>query len=163
MENIDNAMKINVYDYKAKTITNEIITCLKDPNGYILSLGIDMKRPEVIEHLAQHPEIQLTFPIENNKIVDKNSSLALFKYYNHLYVYNKKRFLIKPHFGALIYHGYMSEIDKELFSKILLGIVYREALILNADEISEGKGSVEDAIWSLADKYKKIRGAFEIK
>lgn len=163
MANIESAMKINVYDFKSKSITNEIVTCLKDSNGRILSLGYDMKRPEVTEHLAQHPEIQLTFPIENNKIVDNNTALALFKYFNHLYVYNKKRFLIKPHFGALIYHGYMSEIDKELFSKLLLGIGYREALILNADEISKDKESVEDAIWSLADKYQKIRGAFEIK
>ena len=81
MANIESAMKINVYDFKSKSITNEIVTCLKDSNGRILSLGNDMKRPEVTEHLAQHPEIQLTFPIENNKIVDNNTALAMFKYY----------------------------------------------------------------------------------
>ena len=52
MANIENAMKINVYDFKNKSITNEIVTCLKDPNGRILSLGNDVKRSEVTEHLT---------------------------------------------------------------------------------------------------------------
>ena len=163
MKKIEDAMSFRIFDYKTGETTDEIITCLKSPDGRILSLGNDMKRPEVTEHLTQHPEIEMSFPVEANKITDYESALALFKYFNNHYLFPTRRIHIKPNYGALIYHGYMSDEEKELFTKIMLDIGNKNALVLSADELLEGYSSLEEAIWALPDKYKKIRGAFEIR
>ncbi len=56
----------------------------------------------------------------------------------------------------------MSEEDKTQYSKILLDIGYKNALILSSDEIMEGHPDTKEAIRALSLKYKNIRTVFEI-
>lgn len=162
MNSIDNAMKIRIYDLSKDTVTNEIAAELIDPNGRILSIGNDMTRPEVTKHLESHPEISIFGPIDQNSVTDHQRAYAMFRFFNDHYIFPNHRIHLKPKFTALVYHGFMSEEDKTQYSKILLDIGYKNALVLSSDEIMDGHSDTKEAIRALSLKYKNIRTVFEI-